>query len=139
MKPRSWMWMSPLMWASATSWLKTESSAYSFLMVSASVRLVASGPWGTLAFSLLGWTISCSTSYRGIPSRVCCRLIASSPLSTSLALTSSRIRGADTAVIPDWLMTSSTSPATWAAVAGSIQVSLSRASMIFCLFHPSRV
>ena len=48
-------------------------------------------------------------------------------------------RGADTAVIPDCLMTSSTSPATWAAVAGSIQVSLSRASMIFCLFHPSRV
>ncbi len=50
------------MWASATSGEKTRSSAYSFLMFSASVRFVASGPWGMFAFSLFGESSSCSTS-----------------------------------------------------------------------------
>ncbi len=119
MNPRSCRCTSPRMWASATSWLNTASSAYSFLMFSARVRLVASGPWGTLAFSRFGCTRSSSTSKSGIPSRVCMRRALSKPSSISLASTSSRMRGAVSTSMRERWITPSTASATWRALSSS--------------------
>jgi len=125
------------MWASPTSGENTFMRAYSFLMFSARVRLVASGPCGTLAFSLFGCMIICSTSYRGTPRRVCIRRACSNPLSMSLASTNSLIRGDVTMEMPDARTISSTSRLIDSAVSVSTRASRTMASTIFWRSQPS--
>ncbi|MPN05607.1 hypothetical protein SDC9_152858 [bioreactor metagenome] len=128
--PRSWRWMSPLRCASATSFEKTFVSAYSFSTISAIERLIDSGLWLVLLFSLFLLNIIVSRSCTGRPMREWSASLASRPRWKSLTLTISRMIEVVTFERPYFKRSSSTSRAIPSAVAGSVPASIISASRI---------
>ncbi len=62
--------MVPDRWASATSFENTFVRAYCFRASSAMERLIDSGLWVVLLFSLFGFSIMVSRSWTGMPMRL---------------------------------------------------------------------